>query len=135
MKANNVAISFSSYELIDENGKSLNKIIEALPRLTYAKQLKCNYIGNLTGMYNVAVLGKIYLPEITKRQDWVMWLRALKKTGEAKGIQQSLAKYRIRKDAISSKKIGLLKYNYNVYRKALIFSTPKAMFFLLMFVY
>jgi glycosyltransferase involved in cell wall biosynthesis len=135
MKANNVAISYSSYELIDENGKSLNKIIEALPRLTYDKQLKCNYIGNLTGIYNVTVLGKIWLPKITKRQDWIMWLTAIKKAGLAKGIQQSLAKYRIRKGAISSKKMGLLKYNYNVYRKALKFSTPKAMFFLLVFLY
>jgi len=70
MEAHKTAISYSSYELIDEQGNALNKIVEALPRVTFNKQLKCNYIGNLTGMYNVDVLGKLYLPEITKRQDW-----------------------------------------------------------------
>jgi glycosyltransferase involved in cell wall biosynthesis len=133
MEAHKIAISYSSYELIDEQGNALNKIVEALPRVTFNKQLKCNYIGNLTGMYNVDVLGKLYLPEITKRQDWVMWLKAIKKAGEARGIQESLAKYRIRKDAISSNKMSLLKHNFNVYRKELKFSMIKSTAYLVLF--
>lgn len=135
MKENKIAICYSSYELIDEQGNSLNKMIQALPIISYKKQLKCNYIGNLTGMYNVDILGKIYLPEITKRQDWIMWLRAIKKAGEARGIKESLAKYRIRKNAISSNKTGLLKHNYNVYRKGLKFNTIKSVTYLLIFLY
>jgi glycosyltransferase involved in cell wall biosynthesis len=133
MKVHKITISFSSYELIDEQGNALNKMILALPRVTYNKQLKCNYIGNLTGIYNAAILGKLYMPEIKKRQDWVMWLNAIKKGGEARGIKESLAKYRIRKDAVSSNKVGLLKHNYNVYRKELGFSMIKATAYLLLF--
>ncbi|MFI0429735.1 glycosyltransferase family 2 protein [Mariniflexile sp. HMF6888] len=134
MEAQNCDVCFSSYEQIDETGKLLNKVIKALPELTYQKYLKSNYIGNLTGVYNAKVLGKIKAPNLRKRQDWLLWLAAIKTSGKpAKGIQESLAYYRIRKDAMSSNKINLLKYNYWVYRKGLGFSTLKSVYYMLIF--
>jgi len=135
MKSTKAVICFSSYELINEEGKSLNKIIEALSRLTYEKQLKCNYIGNLTGIYSVDRLGKVYMPEIKKRQDWVMWLNLLKKGGLAIGIKESLAYYRVRKDSISSNKFNLITYNFNVYKKALGFGLLKSIRYLIVFLH
>ena len=129
-------ISFSSYEQIDETGKPLNKLIKALPELTYQKFLKSNYIGNLTGIYNTEVLGKIKAPNLRKRQDWALWLSAIKKSGKpAKGIQESLAYYRVRKNSMSSNKINLLKHNYNVYRIGLGFSALKSVFYMFVFLY
>ncbi len=66
MQTNNCDVCFSSYEQIDETGKPLNKLIKALPELTYQKYLKSNYIGNLTGIYNAKILGKITAPKFTK---------------------------------------------------------------------
>ncbi|AXP80574.1 Putative teichuronic acid biosynthesis glycosyltransferase TuaG [Mariniflexile rhizosphaerae] len=134
MEAQNCDVCFSSYEQIDETGKPLNKLIKALPELTYQKYLKSNYIGNLTGIYNAKVLGKIKAPSLRKRQDWLLWLAAVKTSGKpAKGIEESLAYYRVRKDAMSSKKINLLKYNYWVYRKGLGFSSLKSVYYMLIF--
>jgi len=135
MRANNVAISFTSYKLIDEGGNSLNKVVQALPVVDYKKQLKCNYIGNLTGIYNVDLLSKIEIPKIKKRQDWVMWLSAIEKAGEARGIKEVLASYRVRKNSVSSNKMGLFLHNYNVYRKALGFGRIKSVIYLLRFLY
>ncbi|MFG6685361.1 glycosyltransferase family 2 protein [Mariniflexile sp. HNIBRBA6329] len=136
METNNCDVSYSSYEQIDETGKPLNELIKALPELSYQKYLKSNYIGNLTGMYNAEVLGKIKVPNLQKRQDWALWLLAIKKSGKpAKGIQESLAYYRVRKDSMSSNKINLLKHNYLVYRKGLGFSTLKSVFYMLVFLY
>ncbi len=135
MKENNAAICFSSYELIDEEGNKLNKTVQALPRLDYGKQLKCNYIGNLTGIYNARILGKITIPKIQKRQDWVMWLEAIKKAGEAKGMNDVLALYRVRKNSLSSNKLKLLSHNYNVYRKTLNFSRLKSLIYIFKFLY
>lgn len=135
MKSTKAAICFSSYELINEQGESLNKIIEALPKLSYTKQLKCNYIGNLTGIYNVNVMGKMFMPEIKKRQDWVLWLDLLKKGGPAIGIKESLAYYRVRKGSISSNKFNLITYNFNVFRKALGFGFFKSTWYLIAFLY
>ena len=115
----NKTACFSSYELISEEGEKLNKKIQALPELTYDKLLKANYVGNLTGIYSVKSLGKIYCPEISKRQDWALWLKVIEKGGPITGIQESLAIYRVRKNSISGNKLEMLKYNFNVYHKIL----------------
>lgn len=135
MKEHDANICFSSYELIDKQGNSLKKTIEALPSLSYKKQLKCNYIGNLTGIYNAKALGKLPIPKIKKRQDWVMWLNALEKAGEAKGIIKSLAYYRVRKDSMSGNKLGLITHNYKVYREELGFGFIKSTIYLIRFLY
>lgn len=132
MRLHKADICFSSYDLINETGEFLNKTVKALPKLTYKKCLTCNYIGNLTGIYNVKTLGKIYAPILRKRQDWLLWLRAIKKSGKpALGIEESLAVYRLRDESISSNKLNLLKYNYWVYRKGLGFSIVKSTYYLL----
>jgi teichuronic acid biosynthesis glycosyltransferase TuaG len=134
METNQCDVYFSSYEQIDEKGKPLNKLIQALPELTYQKYLKSNYIGNLTGIYNAKTLGKITAPNLRKRQDWLLWLAAIKKSGKpAQGIQESLAYYRVRKNSMSSNKIDLLKHNYWVYKKGLGFSTLKSIGYMLIF--
>jgi len=128
-------VVFSSYKQIDEAGESLNILVEALPNLTYIKLLKSNYIGNLTGMYNAKVLGKITSPNLRKRQDWLIWLNAIKTSGKpAIGILEPLALYRVRENSMSANKFNLIKYNYWVYKKGLgyssITSTLKMMIFL-----
>ena len=114
------AVSFTSYRHIDLVGNPLGKRIVAIPSLTYKKQHRNNYIGNLTGMYNVEVLGKILAPNIRKRQDWAVWLEAIKRNGKAAiGIQEDLAFYRVREGSISSNKLNLIKYNFRFYREHL----------------
>ena len=136
MLNNNLAVCFCSYDLMDETGGLLGKTVKALPILNHKKLLRSNYIGNLTGMYNTAILGKIYAPNLRKRQDWLLWLDAVKKSGQpAIGIKESLAVYRLRKASMSSNKLNLLKYNYLVYRKGLKFSTFKSMFCFVIFLW
>ncbi|MDT0675356.1 glycosyltransferase family 2 protein [Autumnicola musiva] len=123
---NNVSVCFSSYKRIYENGQK-KEIVEALPYLTFQKLLKANYIGNLTGVYNVSKIGKIYTPEIRKRQDWALWLEAVRRAGIAKGIQEPLALYRIRRNSISGNKLEMLAYNFNIYHKVLDFGLWKSL--------
>lgn len=130
------SVCFSSYSLIDEQGKDLETTINAISKLNYNKLLKNNYIGNLTGLYDATALGKIYNPNLKKRQDWCVWLEALKRSAKpAIGIQQPLAKYRIRQNSVSSNKFNLLKYNFKVYHKFLKFNFLKSMFYLILFLW
>jgi hypothetical protein len=116
MTQNNLPFTFSFYDCIDEGGKPLNKRIEA-PRYLYYKQLfYCNYVGNLTGIYDVDYFGKIPISTIRKRQDWILWLTILKKIKTAQPTPESLAFYRVRKNSISASKFDLLIHNFNVYR-------------------
>lgn len=116
MLNNDLGMSYGSYRLISEEGSFFPKGIEALPVLTYKKLLRSNYVGNLTGMYDVEKAGKILGPEMRKRQDWALWLSVLEKVGVAKGIKEPLAAYRIRKEAISGDKLSLIKYNFRIYK-------------------
>lgn len=117
MQTNNLLFTFSFYDWIDEQGNSLKKRVEAPRNLTYKQLFFCNYVGNLTGIYEVKYFGKIPISSIRKRQDWIMWLTILKKVKTAKPVPESLAFYRIRTDSISRSKIDLIKHNFSVYRQ------------------
>ena len=129
-------VCFSSYDLMDSEGKPLKRKVRALPRLTYTKLLRANYIGNLTGIYNCDNLGKIYTKDLRKRQDWLLWLEALKRSKKpAIGLADSLADYRMGGQSLSSNKINLIKHNYSVYRKGLGFSFIKSLGYMLVFLF
>jgi glycosyltransferase involved in cell wall biosynthesis len=117
MKENNLAFTFSFYECIDESGDSLNIRKEAPILTTYNKLFFCNYIGNSTAIYNATIFGKIPINQIRKRQDWMLWLTIVKKIKLAQPVPEVLAYYRVRKNSISSSKMELLKFNFNVYYK------------------
>ena len=116
MTKNDLPFTFSFYDCIDEEGKLLNKRVESPRRLSYKQLFYCNYIGNLTGIYDVDYFEKIPISPIRKRQDWILWLTILKKIKTAQPTPESLAFYRVRQNSISASKFDLLKHNFNVYR-------------------
>jgi glycosyltransferase involved in cell wall biosynthesis len=117
LKKNNLPFTFSFYDCINEDGKSLNKRVEAPQNLSYLQLFFCNYVGNLTGIYDVDYFGKIAISSIRKRQDWMHWLIILKKIKTAKPVPESLAIYRIRENSLSTSKTALIQYNFTVYRQ------------------
>ena len=108
--------TFSFYECINAGGNPLNKRVEAPLQLTYSQLFFCNYIGNLTGIYDVSFYGKIPISHARKRQDWMMWLTILKPIKMIRPVPESLAFYRVRNNSISAGKMALLKHNFAVYR-------------------
>ena len=116
LQDNNLPFTFSFYDCIDEKGKSLGKRVEAPFNLKYRQLFFCNYVGNLTGIYNTDYFKKIEISSIRKRQDWMLWLTILRKIKVAYPVAESLAYYRIRENSISASKFNLLKHNYTVYR-------------------
>ena len=127
MQETNVAFSYTDYYLMNEESKLTHRV-SSLPSVNYQTMKRNNYIGCLTAMYDCEILGKMYMPERRKRQDWALWLSILKKIGHTKGIQEPLAKYRIRENSISNNKTALLKYNYLIYSEFLKYSRLKSMF-------
>lgn len=117
LNANNSPFTFSFYDCIDEGGNSLNRRVEAPINLTYEELFFCNYVGNLTAIYDADYFGKITLEATQKRQDWRLWLTILKQIQSAKPVPEPLAFYRIRKDSVSSSKFKLIKHNFSVYRE------------------
>ena len=115
MLVNSVDFSFTSYDKMNDVGAVFEEI--GVPeRVTYQQLLKIQVIGCLTAVYDTQHFGKIYMPDIRKRQDWGLWLTLLKKTKYAYGIQKSLAHYRVLNNSLSSNKLNSAVYTWKLFR-------------------
>ncbi|MBE14635.1 MAG: glycosyl transferase [Cytophagaceae bacterium] len=128
MQQSEASVSFTNYIHVNSKAKAIGKRIIALASLSYKKQHRNNYIGNLTGMYKASTLGKIMVPNIRKRQDWALWLEAIKRSKKpALGLKEDLAYYRIHPDGMSANKVKLIRYNFQFYRSYLGYSRFKSL--------
>ena len=131
MQENDCYLSYTSYDVCSETGEIIG-YVKCLNNLTKSKILRDNGIGCLTAIYNAEKIGKHYMPKMRKRQDWCLWIDIISKIGVANGFQKSLALYRDRANSISSNKIEMLKYNYEVYHTFLK-KNPAVAWFMLIF--
>ena len=92
MENENVLMSYSSYDTMDEKSKVVSTFIVD-EKVTYNDLLKTSIIGTLTTIYNAKELGKIYFKDVG-HEDYIMKLQILKKIKFAQGIQEPLARYR-----------------------------------------
>lgn len=121
MQERNCALSYTSYLTCTESGE-INGRVQCLKEISYPMIIRDNGIGCLTAVYDASKIGKFYMPTIRKRQDWCLWIKIIKVSGTAQGLQEDLAIYRLRANSISSNKVSMLKYNFAVYHEALGFS-------------
>lgn len=130
MEENDYSFTYTWYEKISEKGQLLGEIVKSKDKVDYKELLKSNQIGCLTATYNQNKLGKIYMPLIRKRQDYALWLQILKKTRYGYCLKESLAQYRIVNGSISSNKISLLKYNWQLFYQIEKLNFIKSFYFL-----
>lgn len=118
----------SNYIAFESNAD--NKITERKSPsiISYSDMLKSNFIGNLTGIYNVQKIGKIYQKK-SGHEDYIMWLEIIKKSKKAYCIQEPLAKYRLHNSSLSSNKMKAIKWQWSIYRNELKLSLPKYIYY------
>jgi len=129
MKQTGAYFSFTSYEIITGNEESQKRIVEAPFVVTYSDLLKNTNIGCLTVIVDRNVVGNISMPSIPTRQPLVLWLRLLRQYGPASGINDVLARYRIRNNSISSNKVKAAKGVWHVYREYEQLSMTRCLWF------
>ncbi|WP_407536946.1 glycosyltransferase family 2 protein [Cetobacterium somerae] len=125
---NSYKFTFTKFQKISEDGKAYKMIVKAPKKLTYNKNLYYNHIQTSTVMYNQEILGKIYMPEIRKRQDYGLWQKILDKTN-GYGLNENLMYYRLRKNSISANKIELFKWQWKFYREVLKLNLVKTLLY------
>ena len=118
MSKNQLALSYSSYEKIDEFGNHIKNINVVNTQTTYHNLLKSNYIGCLTAMIDLKMMEqkKIYMPIIKTRHDHGLWLAIVKRGFNVSGNPKILAKYRYREGSISFSKFKSGYYQWKLYR-------------------
>jgi glycosyltransferase involved in cell wall biosynthesis len=115
MHKNSLSFTYSSYHLIDENSQIFGTFTTK-EYITYKSMLKTCSVGCLTAIYDTQVLGKRYMPNIAKRQDYGLWLQILKDINSTKGIIEPLATYRVLRNSVSSNKLTAAIYQWKIYR-------------------
>ena len=73
------------------------------------------------------------MPEIRRRQDWAYKLQLLKNNSFAQGIQEPLAYYRVGNSSLSSNKLKLVKYNFNIFKNELGYNWITSFFLMINF--
>lgn len=134
MLGGHYALTYTAYSKINLEGQ-IKKEISPPPKVNYNELLKSNVIGCLTAMYDVSILGKIYMPLIRKRQDMALWLSILKKIDFAYCLNENLAFYREGHTSLSSNKFKILKSQWSFYHNYLEFNYPLSIYYFLNYIY
>ena len=113
----NVGFSYSTYDWIDEEGKTLNKFINTIGNLDYETYLRNTIIGCSTVMVDRKIVGEVVVPKFRTSEDTATWLDILKKGFLAYAIDEPLVSYRIRRKSASSNKIKASIDLWKVYRR------------------
>lgn len=115
MRSTGAGFSFAQYRRIGLDGTLSNPV--KVPRsVTYEGLLRGNSIGCLT-----VVLDRYQIPEVSmptiKHEDYITWLKILKRGHIAYGIAQDLARYRVTSSSVSSDKRRSASWTWNIYRR------------------
>lgn len=115
---NNAAFSHTSYGFINESGNIVNKTYHVSNRpIGYQDLLKRAEISCLTAMYSVEKLGKIYMPDLRRKQDYALWLSILKRGIKSIPLDETLAYYRqVKGSATNNKSKLILKHIVFLYK-------------------
>lgn len=110
-----MAICFSNYEKMTEQGERNNRIIKAPSVTTYRQLLFSNVIGCLTAVYDIEKVGKVFFQNHS-HEDYILWLDILKQGYVARNTNTVEALYRVRENSVSSNKLKTLSWQWDIYR-------------------
>ncbi len=116
MQEKKIAFSFTSYQIISEDGSQLKNIVKAPRIMTYSSYLKDTIIGCLTVVVDVEKTGGFLMPNLRVSEDMALWLQLLKRGFFAYGLDEILSKYRETSNSLSTNKLKAVKDVWRVYR-------------------
>ena len=128
MENNGYRFTYTGYNRINEFGENMVSL-NVPNKVSYNDLLKMCVIGCLTAVYDSNFYGRIEMPLIKKRQDWGLWLRLLKVSDYAYGLDEDLASYRTHDESISANKFNAASYTWRLYRDCEKLSFLKASYY------
>ena len=134
MEKHDLAFTYSSYKTINENDEVLTTFV-TVPEISYESMLKTCSVGCLTAVYDTEKLGKMYLPKLPTKEDYVLWLNIMKKINTTQGIIEPLAYYRIGETSVSSNKVNAAAWQWKVYRDVEKLGLVKSIYYFVNYVY
>ncbi len=112
-------------ELMTAEGMLTGRVIPVKDVLTYEDLLGQNWINNSSAVVKRDVLLEFPMEADEVHEDYLLWLRVMKKYRKAYGINEPLLKYRVDKHSKSGNKLHSAVMTYRTYVKAGL-SRPRA---------
>jgi teichuronic acid biosynthesis glycosyltransferase TuaG len=109
------ALSYTAFRRIDEAGSTTGRLIAAPPSLTYGQLLKNTSIATLTALVDREIAGPVAMKN-EGYDDFCLWLSILKPGHTAYGLNEDLARYRVRGSSVSSRPLRSAKWVWHIYR-------------------
>lgn len=117
MLERNISFSHTSYGYINEHGNQIKSTFHVSRHpVTYKHLLKRTEISCLTAIYNCKEIGKFYMSDHRRKQDYALWLAILKSGVESHPIDMELAYYRQTPSSATSQKHKLIVLHYKFLR-------------------
>lgn len=118
MLENSFSFTYTKFDHVNELNEQINIRRKTKSKVSYSSLLYRNNIGCLTVMYNRNKVGLLSIPRIDKRNDYALWLQALKKLDYAYELPEILSSYRVVSGSLSNSgsKISLAKYHYILFK-------------------
>ena len=127
-----VDFSFTHYTVLNDKDEEIAVFSPKKDAYGYRDILKHCSVGCSTVIYDSESLGKVYMPtEATKREDFACWLEILRTGKNAVCFHESLTKYRLHSNSVSSNKVKMIKYQWKVYRKVEKLSLFQTVYYML----
>lgn len=116
IKKTGVILCATGRELMGADGMPLGKTIGIGERVSYHQLLRTNSIPCSSVVLKTEVAREFYMCHDELHEDYIMWLKVLKKYGNAAGINEPLLKSRMSQGGKSRNKVKSAKMQYGVYR-------------------
>lgn len=105
-------------ELVTPDGKQTGRIIGVKEKITYRMMLHQNWINCSSAVMKTEIAKEFPMEHEEGHEDYILWLKILKKYGWAAGVNEPLLKYRLTAKGKSGNKLHSAKMTYDSYRYA-----------------
>lgn len=129
----NIELSYTAYEMIDDKGQDLKKIFYVPLTVEKEELFKKNVIGCSTVVVRRGTMLKHPMRTEFYHEDFVAWLEILEECKVAKGVNEVLMKYRLMSGTKSRNKYKSALYVFTIYRKAFKLGLFKSSYYLLIY--
>ncbi len=131
MKNNNLKISHTSYNILNEKNLKVTKQ-KAPKKLFFKNLLKSCDIGLSTVVIDLKFFKKynFKFASIKTKEDYVLWLNIIKRIKIIKSLNEYLTVYRKREKSLSSNQLINIKNGFLVYNKYMKYNMIKSLIYL-----
>lgn len=118
MEQEQVVLCSTGRELVTPEGRLTGRVIPVRERISYRSLLLHNCINCSSAVMRADVAKEFPMEHEDSHEDYILWMRILKKYGRAAAVNEPLLKYRLTSKGKSGSKWKSARMTYTAYRYA-----------------